>query len=109
MRGCRGHGHGGLIASMSSGSDRLDRDCRKGSGRRGGLACRGGAVVAVDFVDDVDAPLGFDPTILVGEAGIGTEGSDDAVCRGRDAADVCQKVIEDGAEIFGAPSVQVLG
>lgn len=94
---------------MSSGGDRLDRDCRKGSGRRGGLACRGGAVVAVDFVDDVDAPFGFDPLVVVGEASIGAKGSNDAVGGGRDVADVCQKVIEDGAEIFGAPSVQVLG
>lgn len=62
--------------------------------------------MAIDLIDDVDAPLGFDPTVLVGEAGIGAKGSDDAMGGGRDVADVCEKMIEDGAKIFGAPSVE---
>jgi hypothetical protein len=40
-----------------------------------------GQVVAIDFVDDMDATFGFDPLMSVGEAGVGADDGDGAVGR----------------------------
>lgn len=62
--------------------------------------------MAVDVVDDVDAALGFDPVVCVGETRIGADDGDDAVGGGSDIAGVFEDEIEDGAKIFAALGVE---
>lgn len=63
-------------------------------------------VVAIDLVDDADAPLWFNPVVLFGEAGIGANGGDDAVGRRRHVGRILEKMVEDGTKIFRAAGVE---
>lgn len=84
-----------------------ERGC--GGGRGGLRGSGGGCVVAIDFVDDVGAPFGFDPLVLFREAGIGTDGGDDSVSGGLDVGGSFKKQIENGAKIFAALGVEAGG
>lgn len=93
-----------LIGSISG-----DRDGCGLGGVCGGSCDRRGCnrqIVTIDFVDDVDASLGFDPLVLFGEAGIGTDSGDDSVSGGLDVGGAFEKQIEDGAKVLTALGVE---
>lgn len=90
-------------------TDGFGRVCGRRVSRRGWRRVRSGHVVAIDFIDDVDALLGFDPPVLVGEAGIGADGGDDSVSGGLNVCGAFEEKIEDGAKVLAALGVEAGG
>jgi hypothetical protein len=69
----------------------------------------GGYAVMIDVVGDVDAALGLDPLVCVGETRIGADNGDDALRGGLNLAGFLEEKVENGAKIFATPGVEASG